>query len=153
MRIEDSTGINTSTNNTIQNQATSQLGRDEFLKILITQLQNQDPLNPMDDREFVTQLAQFSTLEQIQSMSADITSMKGLNLIGCMVYAEKYDENYSTLYQITGRVDQVNFISGKPYLRVCGYDLEIDDILQVFSEEEVKNMEAGLDGEEGVENV
>ncbi|MCY7637033.1 flagellar hook assembly protein FlgD [Bacillus altitudinis] len=43
---------------------TDTLGRDQFLKILLTQLQNQDPTNPIDDREFVTQLATFSSLEQ-----------------------------------------------------------------------------------------
>lgn len=45
------------------------LGKDAFLQILITQLQNQDPSNPMDDREFIAQMAQFSSLEQMQNMT------------------------------------------------------------------------------------
>jgi len=45
------------------------LGKDAFLQILITQLQNQDPTNPMDDREFIAQMAQFSSLEQMQNMT------------------------------------------------------------------------------------
>lgn len=44
------------------------LGKDDFLKILITQLQNQDPLNPMQDKDFIAQMAQFSTLEQMTNM-------------------------------------------------------------------------------------
>lgn len=44
------------------------LGKDDFLKILMIQLQNQDPLSPMQDKDFIAQMAQFSTLEQITNM-------------------------------------------------------------------------------------
>ncbi len=49
------------------------LGKDEFLKLLISQLQNQDPLEPMKDQEYVAQLAQFSSLEQLQIMNTTLT--------------------------------------------------------------------------------
>lgn len=57
---------------TTQQQNQGILGKDDFLKILITQLQNQDPTNPMDDREFIAQMAQFSTLEQMTNMNTAI---------------------------------------------------------------------------------
>ncbi|OIJ09906.1 flagellar hook assembly protein FlgD [Anaerobacillus arseniciselenatis] len=52
----------------------SSLDQDAFLKILITQLQNQDPSNPMEDKEFISQMANFSSLEQMQQMNKSLTS-------------------------------------------------------------------------------
>ncbi|QCR31802.1 flagellar hook assembly protein FlgD [Lysinibacillus sp. SGAir0095] len=58
-----------------KNGDNSTLGKDAFLNILITQLQNQDPTQPMDDKEFISQMAQFSSLEQMQNMT---TAMQNL---------------------------------------------------------------------------
>lgn len=51
---------------------TGDLDKDAFLRLLITQLQNQDPLNPMEDQEFIAQMAQFSALEQMTNMNANL---------------------------------------------------------------------------------
>ena len=48
---------------------TASLGKDDFLKLFVAQLQHQDPMNPMEDSEFMGQMAQFSTLEQITNMA------------------------------------------------------------------------------------
>ena len=54
------------------------LGKDDFLKILITQLSYQDPMAPMEDKEFIAQMAQFSTLEQMTSMAHDFNRLTNL---------------------------------------------------------------------------
>ncbi|MSQ03742.1 MAG: flagellar hook assembly protein FlgD [Myxococcales bacterium] len=59
---------------------TDELGKDAFLKLLTTQLQHQDPLNPMENAEFVAQLAQFSSLEQLQGLSDGMESLYLVNM-------------------------------------------------------------------------
>ncbi|PCK21512.1 flagellar hook assembly protein FlgD [Bacillus pumilus] len=77
MTTVDSTVRTTALTDTSSSAAkkTDTLGRDQFLKILLTQLQNQDPTNPIDDREFVTQLATFSSLEQQMNMNESISQL------------------------------------------------------------------------------
>lgn len=62
-----------------------ELGKDEFLNLLIAQLKNQDPLNPMKDTEFIAQLATFSTVEQIGNMNRTMEKNFSLGLIGAEV--------------------------------------------------------------------
>lgn len=60
-------------------EVNSELGKDAFLKILIAQLSNQDPLDPLKDKDFIAQMAQFSTLEQMTNMSKSIEQMNSLS--------------------------------------------------------------------------
>ncbi|MBD8035426.1 flagellar hook assembly protein FlgD [Solibacillus sp. A46] len=84
------------------------LGKDAFLKILITQLQNQDPTSPMDDKEFISQMAQFSSLEQMQNMTKAME-----NLLASQEQTQLM--NYSTFvgkevkwHELTDKVDADN---------------------------------------------
>ena len=58
-----------------QNVKPGELGREDFLSLLVTQLQHQDPLNPMDSTDFTAQLAQFSSLEQLTNMSGQLEEL------------------------------------------------------------------------------
>ena len=82
-------------------ETNSELGKDAFLKILIAQLSNQDPLDPLKDKDFIAQMAQFSTLEQMTNMNKSIEQMNAVtkgsavNYIGRVVeYLD--DEGLST---------------------------------------------------------
>jgi len=57
----------------------SALGKDDFLKLLVSQLKNQDPLNPMDGKDMAAQLAQFSTVEQLEELNTSFTDQKKVN--------------------------------------------------------------------------
>jgi len=60
---------------TFQTSEDNTLGKDDFLNLLITQLQNQDPLSPMDSTEFSAQLAQFSSLEQLSNVNENLETL------------------------------------------------------------------------------
>jgi flagellar basal-body rod modification protein FlgD len=106
--------------------AKSELDKDDFLKILITQLQHQDPTNPMEDREFISQMAQFSSLEQMTNMASSFGKLSGVlasseaqSMLGKNVEIE---DGAAT---IAGRVEQVTR-GDYPLIMVNGkfYDLE-----------------------------
>lgn len=110
---------------TTRNQDTSILGKDDFLKLLIGQMQNQDPLNPTDGAEYMGQMTQFSILEQItnlgQTTSAAASNdydQHAINLIGKEVTYLRMDG--STLRSYNGRVESVTFTNAGPQLRITG---------------------------------
>ena len=100
------------------------LGKDAFLKLFVAQLQHQDPMNPMNDSEFMGQMASFSTLEQVTNLAAanekiagSLTSTSAIGLIGRTVsYVDGNDEIH------TGTVEKVTTTDGKPSLTVAGVD-------------------------------
>lgn len=59
----------------VTNDINNSLDKEAFLKLLVTQLANQNPLNPVEDKEFIAQLAQFSELEQMQNLNKNLISM------------------------------------------------------------------------------
>lgn len=73
--IDPSLYLSSLQNDAAKRNTDSILGKDDFLKILMVQLQNQDPTSPMQDREFIAQMATFSSLEQMTNMSKAIESL------------------------------------------------------------------------------
>jgi len=110
---------------------TGELGKDEFMNLLITQLRYQDPLNPTDDKEFIAQMAQFSALEQMQNLNSSFTATKAFSLIGKIVTATVQDKTTFETRFITGEVTSVKMVAGKYYAVVNGTDVLVDDIDEV----------------------
>jgi flagellar basal-body rod modification protein FlgD len=122
--VDSTTGTQTSTATQISRNLGGALGKDDFLKLLVAQLQHQDPMNPMQDSDFMGQMASFSTLEQVTNMAAanetianNLTSTGAIGLIGRTVtYTDDNDVSH------TGVVDKVTTAGGKPSLTVDGVD-------------------------------
>ena len=104
---------------------------DEFLKLLVTQLQNQDPLNPQDDTQFISQLAQFSALEQMTNMSSTMSNTSAYSLVGKEVIVQTTD-SAGTYKEVRGTVDCVEMKNGKAMLVVDGNSYDLDDLVQVM---------------------
>ncbi len=110
---------------TAAQQATSlgsQLGQDAFLKLLTTQLQNQDPLHPMDDTQSVAQLAQFSSVQAttelkdaFASFQSNFSVMQSAGLLGKTVSAQSADAG-GNVSSVTGTVKTISVINGTPMI-------------------------------------
>jgi flagellar basal-body rod modification protein FlgD len=126
--MSDTTAITsttpTATPDQVQRNTGGSLGKDDFLKLMVAQLQHQDPMNPMQDSDMMGQMASFSTLEQITNMAAandtiaaNLTSSSAIGLIGRTVtYTDANDLSQ------TGVVEKVTTAGGKPSLTVAGVD-------------------------------
>lgn len=86
------------------------LGKDDFLKLLITQLQYQDPMEPMEDKDFIAQMAQFTSLEQMKNLNTTMQMTQASGMIGKVV-------SWMQGGQLTyGLVDSVQMVSGEAKL-------------------------------------
>lgn len=110
------------------------LGKDDFLLLLTKQLQHQDPMKPMDNMEFVSQMAQFSSLEQMTNMNKNLETFisnannsyktDAMSMLGAFVIAQGADMPDA----IQGYVTKVRFVNGEALLTVGSRDFRIPEI-------------------------
>lgn len=113
------------TSSTTQTRDASVLGKDDFLRLLIGQMQNQDPLNPTDGAEYMGQMTQFSILEQITNLGSTTSAaasneydQHAIGLIGKEISYLRLDG--TNLRSYNGRVESVTFTNAGPQLAVSG---------------------------------
>ncbi|HYK74786.1 MAG TPA: flagellar hook assembly protein FlgD [Pseudoneobacillus sp.] len=123
------------------------LGKDDFLKILMTQLQNQDPLNPMQDKDFIAQMATFSSLEQMTNMGKSIDQFVELQKQNSMISYNQFvgkeitwhklseaseDSAEPVIEQGKGRITSIQFKENQVYFILeDGTKLEPANVSQV----------------------
>jgi flagellar basal-body rod modification protein FlgD len=107
------------------------LDKNSFLKLLVTQLSKQDPTNPMNDREFISQMAQFSSLEQMNNVANSMNKLRGAQanqLIGKMVEGKDFVTEKPIQGIVTSALYQPN---GDVLLKIGGRFTKFDDITSV----------------------
>ncbi|MGM7635837.1 flagellar hook assembly protein FlgD [Bacillus sp. Hm123] len=92
----------------------SSLGKDEFLKILMVQLQNQDPLSPMEDKDFIAQMATFSSLEQQVNMTAALNQMAQVQYSSQMISYNSFVGKEVVWHKIEENKEEPNEDGTKP---------------------------------------
>jgi flagellar basal-body rod modification protein FlgD len=107
------------------------ISEDTFLQLLVTQLKNQDPLNPQDSSQFVSQLASFSSLEQMTSMNKSMESvleMSVTNLIGksATVLDSTTDAGY-----VTGTITGITYYADGPAVNINGKDYAFSQVQSI----------------------
>lgn len=115
--------------------ANKTLDKDAFLKLLVTQLRYQDPMSPMEDKDFIAQLAQFSSLEQMQTLNTGFDTVgrssaatQAFAMIGANVeYADPESET-----PIKGVVSKVTFEDGWPKLNIGSKTVDVSDVVTVY---------------------
>lgn len=145
--ISGVTTTSSASGTTITDASKNSLGQDAFLKLLVAQLSNQDPLQPTDDTQFISQLAQFSSLEQMQNVSKGVdtlnsttqsgqtqsTFLQGVSLVGKTIEVPNpaYDGKTVMDQTIKGKVDSVDFRGSEPILRIGDKSFYMSSVLSV----------------------
>ena len=134
-QVENAVNTFNAKNNAVIGRQTSQsLGKDDFLKLLITQLSNQDPTNPVEDTQFIAQMAQFSSLEQMANMNQQFTKMTAmLNSSEAMSVLGKTVELNVGDTTTTGVVEGITR-GENPQIKVNGAFYDMERINAVYGE-------------------
>lgn len=130
----------TNVSNVAKETKSNDLGKDEFLKILIAQLKNQDPSQPLQDKEFIAQMAQFTSVEQLTNMSNEMKLLRqslgfASGLIGKSITWNTTNEKGETVPK-TGVVDSIVVKDGSQFAVVDKEKIALDQVTQIANPEE-----------------
>ncbi|MCD6460356.1 flagellar hook capping protein [bacterium] len=120
--------------NALSSQQGSELGKDDFLNLLVAQLANQDPLDPMDNQDFIAQMAQFSALEQQTNLNGNFEKFLSGNMISqysSLVGKEVTAVNNTAEEDLKGLVTKLTFEEGKTYITVNNEKVPVENIKEI----------------------
>lgn len=128
-KLVDSSASNTSlSTENKSDDAGGALDKDAFLQLLVAQMQYQDPLEPTDNTEYISQLATFSQLEEMQNLNQSLTEGSAYNLVGKYVFVKVTNNQTGETSYDHGMVEYVMRENGKVYISVNDSLYNIDDL-------------------------
>lgn len=135
--VEDGkfTGKTTDTSKTQKKTGTDQLGKQEFLQLLVAQMQYQDPLEPTSNTEYIAQLATFSQVEQLENLNASYSNTQAFSLVGQTVTVSSTNSTTGSVTTTEGVVDYVIMEKGKAYLSIDGKLYPADELSKIKSDD------------------
>lgn len=109
------------------------LGKDDFLNLLVTQLRNQNPLEPLSNTEYIAQMAQFTSVEQLMNLASEMSALRNSlgiasGMIGMSVEWSEYDQATGQLVTYQGIVDSIVVRGGETLARVGDREISLDAI-------------------------
>lgn len=118
--------------------AFADLNLDEFLGLLITELQSQDPLNPMDNSEILQQVSQMREIESNTRLTETLqTVLLGQSMTTASSLLDRVIVGLTDDgHRVNGTVDRVSVVDGKPRLHVGEHDVDLDNVSEITAERE-----------------
>lgn len=129
--IQESTASSISLS-TAKAASSSGLDKDAFLQLLVAQMKYQDPLEPTDNTEYISQLATFSELEEMQNLSATASLQRASGLVGQEVICKVTNSTTGGTEYVQGLVDYVVYENNKAYVSIDEALYSVDDVYEVI---------------------
>lgn len=119
---------------------------DDFLNLMVTQLRNQDFMNPVDDTQYVTQLAQFTTMQQMQLLAEYSKTSYAMSLVGKNVTAAKFTVS-GDLKKVTGPIEKITLADNEYAVYIDGEKFTLEQIMELNQSTSEDEVESGVDTE------
>ena len=130
-QLQASTASSLSLSSTTESSSSS-LDKEAFLSLLVAQMKYQDPLEPTDNTEYISQLATFSELEEMQNLSASSDLQRASGLVGQEVICKVTNSTTGGTQYVQGQVDYVVYENNKAYVAIDESLYSIDDVYEVI---------------------
>jgi len=131
MDVTGITAANQASQSSENKKIDNTVDKEFFLEMLVTQMKYQDPLSPVDNNEFIAQTAQFTLVEEIQTMKNEFAQNKAIDLIGKYVEGRVKNPISNQMELTGGIVDSVSISEGKATLNVGDLKLKPENVVGV----------------------